>query len=150
MQINDLLKSMIQTKACLWSQSFDLTFKLQQQLGPQMVNLLPLVCLIYSIFLKIYQNMTATNSANTVKLRNLFYLVSNPEKIFFRLRFHVTALFEKSQLIVNWIINQHQFTSLLESIDKKIFEFFNNIWLLTSLLPPSLFLLGGHQYLKQY
>ena len=92
--------------------------------------------------------MTATNSANTVKLRNLFYLASNPEKIFFRLRFHVTALFEKSQLIVNWIINQHQFISLLESIDKKIFEFFNNIWLLTSLLPPSLFLLGGHQYLK--
>ena len=60
-----------------------------------MVNLSPLVCLIYFIFLKIYQNMTVTNSANTVKLRNLFHFASNPEKISFSLRFHVTANFLK-------------------------------------------------------
>ena len=65
-----------------------------------MVNLSPLVCLIYFIFLKIYQNMTATNSANTAKIGNLFHFASNPGKIFFRLRFHVTAPFEKSELIV--------------------------------------------------
>ena len=57
--------------------------------------------------------MTATNSANAVKLRNLFYFASNPEKIFFSLRFHVTTLFEKSKLIANWITNQHW----LEQID---------------------------------
>ena len=60
-----------------------------------MVNLSPLVCLIYFIFLKIYQNMTATNSANTVKLRNLFHFASNPENTSFSLRFHVTANFLK-------------------------------------------------------
>ena len=43
--------------------------------------------------------MTATNSANTVKIGNLFHFASNPGKIFFRLRFHVTAPFEKSELI---------------------------------------------------
>ena len=76
--------------------------------------------------------MTTTNSANTVKLRNLFHLTSNPEKIFFSLRFHVTALLEKSKLIANWITNQQQFKSLLGGI----FEFLNNIWLLTSVLSP--------------
>ena len=85
-----------------------------------MVNSPPLVCLIYFIFLKIYQNMKATNSANTVKLRNLFYFASNPRKILFSLRFHVTALFEKSELIANWIINQHQFISVLEGINKNL------------------------------
>ena len=53
--------------------------------------------------------MTTTNSANTVKLRNLFHFASNPKKKFFSLRFHVTALFEKSKLIANWITNRHQF-----------------------------------------
>ena len=48
-----------------------------------MVNLLTLVCLIFFIFLKIYQNMTTTNSPNTVKLRNLFHFASNPEKNIF-------------------------------------------------------------------
>ena len=67
--------------------------------------------------------MTTTNSANTVKLRNLFHFASNPEKIFFSLRFHATALFEKSKLIANWIANQHQFKSLLESIDKIFLDF---------------------------
>ena len=99
-----------------------------------MVISLPLVCLIFFIFLKIYQNMKTTNSANTVKLRNLFHFASNPEKIFFSLRFHVTALFEKSKLVANWIPYQHQFKS------KKIFEFFNDIWLLTSVLFPPSFL----------
>ena len=80
--------------------------------------------------------MTATNSANAVKLRNLFHFVSNPEKIFFSLRFHVTALFEKSKLIANWITNQYQF----REHRKKIFEFLNDIWLLTSVLPPPSFL----------
>ena len=45
--------------------------------------------------------MTTTNSADTVKLRNLFHFASNPEKIFFSLRFHVPAVFEKSKLIAN-------------------------------------------------
>ena len=45
--------------------------------------------------------MTATNSANTIKLRNLFHFASNPRKIPFCLRFYVTALFEKSELIRN-------------------------------------------------
>ena len=66
-----------------------------------MVISLPLVCLIFFIFLKIYQNMKTTNSANTVKLRNLFHFASNPEKISFSLRFHVPAVFEKSKLIAN-------------------------------------------------
>ena len=59
--------------------------------------------------------MTTTNSATTVstinKLRNLFHFASNPEEIFFSLRFHVTALFEKRKLVANWITNQHQFKS---------------------------------------
>ena len=67
--------------------------------------------------------MTTTNSANTVKFRNLFHFVRNPEKLFFSLRFHVTGLFEKSELIANWIINQHQFISALESIDKGLLNF---------------------------
>ena len=58
-----------------------------------MVNLSPLVCLIYFIFLKKYQNMTAKNSANTVKLGNLFHFADYPGKTFFQLRFHVIALF---------------------------------------------------------
>ena len=77
--------------------------------------------------------MTAPNSATTVstinKLRNLFHFTSNPEKLFFSLRFHVTAPYEKSKLVANWIANQHQFKS------KNIFEFLNDIWLLTSVLP---------------
>ena len=87
--------------------------------------------------------MKATNSANTVKLRNLFHFASNPRKIFFSLRFHVTALFEKSELIANWIINQHQFISVLGSINERFLSF----WPLTSVLSPP-FLLGGRQYLK--
>ena len=67
--------------------------------------------------------MTATNSANAVKLRNLFHFASNHEKIFFSLRCHVTALFEKSKLIANWITNQHQFKSLLGSISKRFLNF---------------------------
>ena len=103
-----------------------------------MVNLLTLVCLIFFIFLEMYQNMTTTNSATTVrtinKLRNLFNFASNPEKIIFSLLSHVTAFFEKSNLVANWITNQHQFKT------KKIFEFLNDIWLLTSVLPPPSFL----------
>ena len=64
-----------------------------------MVNLSPLVCLTYFIFLKIYQNMTATNSA---KLRNLFHIASNLKKTLFSIDFYVIALFEKSELISNW------------------------------------------------
>ena len=64
-----------------------------------MVNLSPLVCLTYFIFLKIYQNMTAINSA---KLRNLFHIASNLKKTLFSLDFYVIALFEKSELISNW------------------------------------------------
>ena len=67
--------------------------------------------------------MTTTNSADTVKLRNLFHFASNPENIFFSLRFNVTALFEKSKLIANWITNQHQFKSLLGSINKRFLNF---------------------------
>ena len=71
--------------------------------------------------------MTTTNSATTVstinKLRNLFHFATNSEKIFFSLRFHVTALFEKSKLIVNWITSQHQFKSLLGSIEKRFWNF---------------------------
>ena len=66
-----------------------------------MLNLSRLVCLIHFISLKICQNMTATNSGNRVKLRNLFNFASNPGKIIFSLPFHVTALFEKSELIAN-------------------------------------------------
>ena len=51
------------------------------------------------------------------------------KKIFFSLRFHVTVLFEKSKLVANWITNLHQFKS------KNIFEFLNDIWLMTSVLP---------------
>ena len=84
--------------------------------------------------------MTTRNSATTVstinKLRNLFHFAANSEKIFFSLRFHVTALFEKSKLIANWITNQYQF----REHRKKIFEFLNDIWLLTSVLPPPSFL----------
>ena len=59
------------------------------------------------------------NSASIVKLRNLFHFASNSRKIFFGLRFHVTAFFEKSELIANWTINQHQFISVLGSINKR-------------------------------
>ena len=49
--------------------------------------------------------MTTTNSATTVstinKLRNLFHFTGNLKKIFFSLRFYVTALFEKSKLVAN-------------------------------------------------
>ena len=100
-----------------------------------MVISLPLVCLICFIFLKIYQNMKTTNSANTVKLRNLFHFASNPEKIFFSLRFHVPAVFEKSKLIANWIT-----TITVREHWQKIFEFLNDIWPLTFVLPPPSFL----------
>ena len=66
-----------------------------------MVDLSSLVCLTYFIFLKIYQNKATANSANTVKLRNLFHFARNPGKILFSLGFYVTALFEKSELISN-------------------------------------------------
>ena len=82
--------------------------------------------------------MTTTNSATTVrtinKLRNLFNFANNPEKIIFSLLSHVTAFFEKSNLVANWITNQHQFKT------KNIFEFLNDIWLLTSVLSPPSFL----------
>ena len=42
--------------------------------------------------------MTTTNSVNTVKVRNLFHFASNPEKMFFSLRFYVTALFNDCKL----------------------------------------------------
>ena len=88
--------------------------------------------------------MTTTNSATTVstinKLRNLFHFTGNLKKIFFSLRFYVTALFEKSKLVANWITNQHQFKLLLGSTDKRFLNFFNNIWLLTSVLLPPFFL----------
>ena len=67
--------------------------------------------------------MTATNSANTVKLGNLPHFASNPGKIFFSLRSHITALFEKSELIANWIINYQQFTSVLGSTEKRFLNF---------------------------
>ena len=57
--------------------------------------------MIYFISLKTCQNMTATNSSNKVKLRNLPHFASNPGKIFFSLRSDVTALFKKSELIAN-------------------------------------------------
>ena len=47
-----------------------------------MVSSSPLVCLTYFIFIKIYQDMTATNSAKKVKFRNLFDIASNPKKHF--------------------------------------------------------------------
>ena len=59
--------------------------------------------------------MTATNSAKKVKLRNLFHIASNPKKTLFSLDFYATALFEKSELISNWIINQHQLISVLQT-----------------------------------
>ena len=67
--------------------------------------------------------MTTTNSANTLKLGDLFHFASNPGKILFSLRFHVTAYLEKSELIANGIINQHQFTSVMGSIEKRFLNF---------------------------
>ena len=67
--------------------------------------------------------MTATNSAKKVKLRNLFHIASNPKKTLFSLDFYATALFEKSELISNWIINQHQVISVLRNINKKTLNF---------------------------
>ena len=88
-----------------------------------MVNVSPLVCLIYFIFLKIYQNKRSANTVNTVNLETYFVLQAILEKIFFSLRFHVTALFEKSKWIANQIINQHQFISVLGSIDERFLNF---------------------------
>ena len=88
-----------------------------------MVNLSPLVCLTYYIFLKIYQNMTATNSAKKVKLRNLFHIAGNPKKTLLSLDFYVIALSEMSELISNWRINQHQLISVLQNIDKRFLNF---------------------------
>ena len=45
--------------------------------------------------------MTATNSAEKFKLRNLFHIARNPKKTLFSLDFYATALFEKSELISN-------------------------------------------------
>ena len=47
-----------------------------------MVNLSPLVCLTYFVFIKIHQSMIAINSAKKVKLRNFFHIASNPKKHF--------------------------------------------------------------------
>ena len=47
-----------------------------------MVNLSPLVCLIYFIFLKLYQNKTSVNAANTVNLQIYFILIAILEKYF--------------------------------------------------------------------
>ena len=47
-----------------------------------MVNLSPRVCLIYFIFLKIYQNKTSANTANTVNLETYFILQAILEKYF--------------------------------------------------------------------
>ena len=67
--------------------------------------------------------MSSTNSANTAKLGNVFYFASNPGKTFFSLSFLVTALLETSELITNYTINQHQLTSVLGSIEKRILGF---------------------------
>ena len=67
--------------------------------------------------------MTATNSAKKFKLRKLLHIASNPKKKLFSLDFHVTTLFEKSELISNWIINQHQLISVLRNIDKRFLNF---------------------------
>ena len=45
--------------------------------------------------------MTATNSSNTVKVRNLPHFASNPGKKIFNLRSDVTTHFKKSELITN-------------------------------------------------
>ena len=47
-----------------------------------MVNLSLLVCLIYFIFLKTYQNKTSVNTANTVNLETYFILQAILEKYF--------------------------------------------------------------------
>ena len=67
--------------------------------------------------------MTATNSAEKFKLRNLFHIASNLKKSLFSLDFYATALFEKSELISNWIINQHQLISVLRNINKRLLNF---------------------------
>ena len=67
--------------------------------------------------------MIATNSAEKFKLRNLFHIASNPKKSLFSLDFYATALFEKSELISNWIINQHQLISVLRNINKRLLNF---------------------------
>ena len=67
--------------------------------------------------------MIATNSAEKFKLRNLFHIASNPKKTLFSLDFYATALFEKSELISNWIINQHQLISVLRNINKIFLSF---------------------------
>ena len=67
--------------------------------------------------------MIATNSAEKFKLRNLFHIASNPKKTLFSLDFYATALFEKSELISNWIINQHQLISVLRNINKRLLNF---------------------------
>ena len=67
--------------------------------------------------------MTATNSAEKFKLRNLLHIASNLKKSLFSLDFYATALFEKSELISNWIINQHQLISVLRNINKRLLNF---------------------------
>ena len=47
-----------------------------------MVNLSPLVCLLYFIFHKIYQKKTSVNAANTVNLETYFILQAILEKYF--------------------------------------------------------------------
>ena len=58
--------------------------------------------------------MTATNSAENA---------SNPKITLFSLDFYATALLEKSELISNWIINQHQLISMLRNINKRFLNF---------------------------
>ena len=67
--------------------------------------------------------MTATNSAEKVELRNFFHIASNPKKSLFSLDFYATALFKKSELISNWMINQHQLISVLRNINKRLLNF---------------------------
>ena len=92
--------------------------------------------------------MAATNSAKKVKLRNLFHIGSNPKITLFSLDFYATALFEKSEWISNWIINQHQLISVLQNINKKFLK--SQRSLATNCCTPSPFLLGDNKYLKYY
>ena len=67
--------------------------------------------------------MKATNSATKSNLESLFHIASNPKKTLFSLDFYVIALFEMSELISNWRINQHQLISVLRNIDKRFLNF---------------------------
>ena len=58
-----------------------------------------------------------------LNLETFFISLVILKKMVFSLRFHVTALSEKSKLIANWITSQHQFKSLLGSIEKIVLNF---------------------------